>query len=305
MTMKKLPLQILAAMFCLLISGSAMSEQSEKLQALLVSGQMNEHHNMALMDQVVTEYLEQTGLFEVSLVSTPPAGENMREFAPDFSAYDVVVLNYDGDEWSEATKYAFEKYLRSGGGLVSVHSTDNAFPEWQAFLEMTGVGGWGERDESWGPAVFWGEQGMQFDYSPGQAFHPEQHVFPVTTRNTEHPVTAGMPATWLHAKDELYSCLRGPAQNMQVLATGYADQNLAKVSDKNEPAIMALSYGEGRVFHSTLGHIGKNARQAPESVRCAGFISTLQRGAEWAATGVVSQPVPEDFPGPDSISVRP
>lgn len=305
MKTKNMILRVLAATSCLLINGSAMSEESEKLQALLVSGQMNKHHNMALMDQVVADYLEQTGLFEVHLVATPGAGENMAVFAPDFAAYDVVVLNYDGEEWSEATRYAFEKYVRGGGGLVSVHSTDNAFPEWQAFLDMTGVGGWGGRDESWGPAVFWGENGMEFDNSPGQAFHPKQHVFPVTTRDGDHPITAGMPDTWLHAKDELYSCLRGPAQNMQLLATAYADQDIKNASNKNEPAIFVLSYGEGRVFHSTLGHIGKNETQAPESVRCAGFISTLQRGAEWAATGTVSQPVPEDFPGPDRISVRP
>ena len=303
--MKCTKLRILAILSFLLISGPAMTEDNEKLQALVISGQMNIHHNMALMDRVVSEYLEQTGLFDVSLAATPPAGANMSSFSPDFEAYDVVVLNYDGDEWPEATKYAFEKYVRSGGGMVTVHSSDNAFPEWQAFLDMTGVGGWGGRDESWGPAVFWGEDGMEYDYSPGKAFHPKQHEFLVTTRDGDHPVTSGLPGSWLHGRDELYSCLRGPAKNMQLLASGYADPSFKNSSDKNEPVVFVLSYGEGRVFHTTLGHIGKNDSEAPASVRCVGFITTLQRGAEWAAAGQVTQPAPDDFPGPEEISVRP
>jgi hypothetical protein len=32
------------------------------------------------------------------------------------------------------------------------------------------------------------------------------------------------------------------------------------------------------------------------SMECVGFITTFQRGSEWAATGRVSLPVPEDFP---------
>ena len=303
--MKHTILRILAALSLLTISGPAMTEDNEKLQALIISGQMNKHHNMAMMDRVVSDYLEQTGLFEVSLLATPPVGANMSPFSPEFESYDVIVLNYDGDAWPESTKYAFEKYVRSGGGMVTVHSSDNAFPEWQAFLDMTGVGGWGDRDESWGPAVFWGENGMEYDYSPGKAFHPKQHEFLVTTRNGEHPVTSGLPDSWLHARDELYSCLRGPAKNMQLLASGFADLSLKNISGKNEPVILALSYGEGRVFHTTLGHIGKKDVEPPESVRCAGFITTLQRGAEWAATGQVSQPAPGDFPGPEKVSVRP
>ncbi len=34
------------------------------------------------------------------------------------------------------------------------------------------------------------------------------------------------------------------------------------------------------------------------------FIVTFQRGAEWAATGKVTQRVPDDFPGPDKPSLR-
>jgi hypothetical protein len=41
-------------------------------------------------------------------------------------------------------------------------------------------------------------------------------------------------------------------------------------------------------------------------MHCVGFITTLVRGTEWAASGKVTQTdVPADFPTPDKVSVRP
>ena len=37
------------------------------------------------------------------------------------------------------------------------------------------------------------------------------------------PITQGLPTEWLHTKDELYAQLRGPAENIDVLATAYSD----------------------------------------------------------------------------------
>ena len=296
---------VLFTVVLLSLSGAVMSDQTQAIRALLVDGQMNKHHNMEVMSESVTGYLEETGLFEVTRVSTPPPGADMSGFAPNFENFDVVVLNYDGDSWPETTQAAFESFISGGGGLVTVHSTDNAFPKWPAFLEMTGVGGWGGRDETWGPAVYWGDNGIEYDHGPGAAFHPPQHEFPVTIRNGGHPVTEGLSMHWMHGKDELYSGLRGPAKNLEVLATGFADESLENTSGRHEPVLMALAFGEGRIFHTTLGHVNRNATAAPASIQCAGFITTLQRGAEWAATGNVSQEVPDDFPAGGKLSIRP
>ena len=91
--------------------------------------------------------------------------------------------------------------------------------------------------------------------------------------------------------------LRGPAKNLTVLATAFADP-VYRGTGRNEPILMAIDYGKGRVFHSTMGH---GAAQC----KSVAFIVTLQRGAEWAATGKVTQKVPADFPGPDKPVVRP
>ena len=102
----------------------------------------------------------------------------------------------------------------------------------------------------------------------------------------------------MHAQDELYDRLRGPAPDaMTILATAFSDPDMDG-SGEQEPMLMALTYGRGRVFHTTLGH-------GPEAMRCVGFIATMQRGVEWAATGKVTQSVPADFPTAEKVSSRP
>ena len=60
--------------------------------------------------------------------------------------------------------------------------------------------------------------------------------------------------------------------------------------------------GKGRVF-ATL--IGTPDHEENPALQCAGFIVTLQRGAEWAATGKVTQEVPFDFPTAAGTVLRP
>ena len=100
----------------------------------------------------------------------------------------------------------------------------------------------------------------------------------------------------MHAQDELYDLLRGPAENMKVLATAYADEAKGG-SGRHEPMLMTIEYGKGRIFHTPMGH-------GDYSQECTGFIACLQRGAEWAATGQVTQQLPKDFPGPDEFTQR-
>ena len=75
----------------------------------------------------------------------------------------------------------------------------------------------------------------------------------------------------MHTTDELYDRLRGPAKNVQVLATAFSAVE-TRGTGEHEPILMAIRYGEGRIFHTTLGH-------AIVSQRCNGFIATLQRGS--------------------------
>ncbi len=287
----------MAAAFILIAACFGQAEAA-KLKALIVDGQNN--HKWQETTPVLKTLLEETGLFKVDVATSPPKGQPMDSFKPDFEKYDVVVSNYNGDEWRQETKDAFDKYVKGGGGFVSYHAADNSFPKWGEYNEMIGIGGWGGRNEESGPMVRFRDGKVVFDTSPGKGgAHPPKHDFQVIMRDCEHAVTVGLPEKWMHGNDELYCNLRGPAKNMHVLATAFADPAQKNGSGEHEPMLFTISYGKGRVFHTTLGH-------HVEQMQGVGFIFTLQRGTEWAATGKVTQTeVPKDFPTADKPSARP
>jgi len=286
-------LPLLALITVAVLAGNAAAK--EKLDVLIIDGQNN--HKWELTTPVRKKALEAAGIFSVDVATSPPKGGDMSKFQPKFADYDAVVSNYNGQMWSDATQKALLDYVRGGGGFVVVHAANNAFPRWQEYNEMIGLGGWGGRNEGHGPYVYFKEGEVVRDQSKGSGgHHGRQHEFQVVVRNEKHPVTAGMPKAWMHAKDELYDKLRGPAAEMTVLATAYADPGTGG-SGRHEPMIFTIDYGQGRVFHTPMGH-------ADYSMQCAGFVTTLQRGTEWAATGKVTVPIPDDFPTATQVSSR-
>jgi type 1 glutamine amidotransferase len=274
-------------------------EPGEKLKALIVDGQNN--HNWKATTPILKDILESSGRFAVEVATTPAGGlgdgSGWDKFTPNFSEFDVVVSNYNGQLWPEPVRKALEAYVAGGGGFVPVHAANNSFPEWPEYNKMIGLGGWGGRNEKHGPYLRFrdGKVVLINDPGPGGS-HGAYHEYPLETRAPEHPVMAGLPEKWMHTGDELYDRLRGPAENITVLATAHAAKDKGGTGE-DEPLLMAIDYGKGRVFHTALGH-------DENSMKCVGFIATLQRGAEWAATGKVTVAKPEDFPTADKVSKR-
>lgn len=265
-----------------------------KIRVLIVDGQNN--HQWAKTTPLLKAALEEAGIFAVDVATSPKKGEKMDDFKPDFAKYQVVVSNYNGDDWSADTKKAFEDFISNGGGLVSYHAADNSFPKWEAYNKMIGVGGWGGRTEKAGPMLRYRDGKIVRDENKGgRGGHGKRHEFAVETREPTHPIMQGLPAKWMHAADELYATLGGPAENVAVLATAFSDKSTGGTGE-NEPMLMAITYGKGRIFHTTLGH-------DETSVKDVGFVVTLSRGTEWAATGKVTQKVPENFPGAEKVTV--
>ena len=336
---------ILSATFLLLTfpSGVFAQNMNRKLKALIIDGE-NNHGIWPKTTIMMKDFLEESGLFEVDIDRTMytwqgphhdkvEGVEDIKElltmyplangqkttavdkpkpdpnYSPDFDNYDVIINNmgWQASSWPEETKKNFEDYMANGGGLVIVHAANNSWGDWPEYNKMIGIGGWGGRNAESGTYAHLDDAGKLVLDTPegGCGSHGPQYEYTIETRNGDHPIMQGIPAKWLHTKDELYERMCGPAENMTILATAYADEEKnappwnknVKGTGMHEPVLFTIDYEKGRVFHTILGHMGY-------SMECVGFRTTFLRGAEWSATGKVNQPVPEDFPGTDKVSLH-
>lgn len=247
---------------------------SPKLQALIVTGQNTAGHDWRGTTPVLRKVLEDTGRFEVR-VTEEFRGGGAETLAP----YDLVILSYyDARKpelrWGERAETALTNYVRAGKGLVIFHFATAAFDGWVEFEKMSG-GNW----------------------RPNFGHHSARHDYTVTVRDQQHPITRGMKATFPQGNDELYANLKWqPEGSFHVLATAWDEHSLYKTGEKqpipgkglDQPSLWTLDYGKGRVFVDALGH-------DPEAMKVPGFIATLTRGAEWAATGTVTIPLPAEL----------
>jgi uncharacterized protein len=243
-----------------------------KIQALIITGQNG--HDWRATTPVLRKLLEDSGRFEVRVT------EEYRGAGPDTLApYDVLILNYYEKRqpelrWGERADTALLNYVRGGKGLVVYHFAMAAFDGWGEYEKMCGA-----------------------NWRPNNGHHSARHDFTVTIKDQEHPITRGMKTSFIQSNDELYANLKWqPEGSYHLLATAWDDHSRYKPGEKqpvpgpglDQPMLWTVNYGKGRVFVTALGH-------DPDAMKSAGFVATLTRGAEWAATGDVSIPLPEDL----------
>jgi type 1 glutamine amidotransferase len=291
-----------------LLNGTALGGDDRphpKRSVLIVDGVNN--HDWQRATRILKSILLESGLFTVDVATSPPADappEQWQAWKPDFARYDVVLMNFNGGHtsrgihWPRELERSLEDYVSRGGGLVSYHAANNSFPEWPAYNQMIGLG-W--RDRDFGPSLIVDEDGKVIEVPRGQGRNPghgPEHDFVVTGRDTRHPITTGMPRRWLHPHEQLTHGQHGPAKDMTVLTYAYS-----RDTKQNEVMDWVVPYGRGRVYTTMLGHLWRNGPDT--AMRCVGFQTMLIRGVEWAASGEVTYPVPEDFPTASEIKLRP
>jgi uncharacterized protein len=291
----------IGVVFLLAIVGAASVSQAQepkKVRVLIVDGQNN--HNWRATTPVMKKALLDSGKFSVDVSTNLKLGDKAPDgwesvpFPPDLGKYDVLVSNYNGAPWPKEFNDTLDAQLKAGKiGLSIVHAANNSFGGWNEYRQMIGMGWYGAKT---GDRLLLDDKGERVIIPKGNGDGPGHRYtgkFAITIRDDKHPITKGMPLEWAHNNDELYDNMRGPIENVHLLATAYS-----KGTKAHEPMIWTVSYGKGRVFHTPMGH-------DVNAMRCIGFQATLQRGTEWAATGNVTQPIPSNFPSADKVSVVP
>jgi len=275
--------------------------ENHRIKVLIVDGFSN--HDWKINTALLRGILEPTGLFEVS-VSTTPANRNAPEWdtwRPQFTNYDVVIQTFNdlngGAMWPEEVKTAFESYVTNGGGFFDYHAGNNSFARWPAYNEMIGLG-WRDKNFGWAVSVDTNENLVRIPAGEGEGTGHGPQV-PVVIHNLgEHPIHAGFPKEWMTPHLEVYYYARGPANNMEALSYGFDPH-----TKMFWPTEWTVAYGQGRVYSATFGHVWRGEVQ-PEALRCAGVQTTLIRALQWLAKRPVDYPVPSDFPTKDALSIR-
>lgn len=294
-----------ALMLLAVASLAAPVSAQDKIKVVIIDGQNN--HAWAKTTPFLKKALEETGRFAVDVSTNlnpekpqKPELPATTKFPPDLSAFQVVISNYNGQPWPAEFQKALESQLKAGKiGFVVFHAANNSFPgKWSEFDRMIGMG-W--RNNAYGERLFVDDSGKtqkeEKGKGPGAGELPNM-PFQVQVRDFEHPVTKGMPKEWMHTADQLVHGLRGPVEDVHILATAYSDPKKGKQgTGKHEPMIWTVKYGQGRVFHTPMGH-------DLTSIGCVGFLTTIGRGTEWAATGTATLPIPGDFPTGEKASLR-
>ncbi len=302
---------LLVILFAGLLPGSSKAPQA-KIRVLILDGFSN--HDWQRTTLLLRGILESAGEFEVQVSTAPqePGSAAWAAWRPHFADFDVVIqtCNENGangllqgvkvkPDWPEAVKKEFADYVRKGGGVYIFHAGENAFVGWKEYEQMVGLS-W--RNADYGTAIRLTDTGEIVRIPPGdgRGTGHGQRGDVLVTRLGEDPIHAGLPRSWRSPEMEVYYYARGPAEGIKVLA--YARDSDPKLG-LLWPVEWTTTYGKGRVYISTYGHVWPGDVKTP-GLQDAAVQTIVPRALEWLARRPVTYPVPADFPGTGAISVR-
>ena len=276
---------------------------NQPIRVLIIDGFSN--HDWKQTTLMVKSILEETGRFAVTISTAPNTADEMSRTSwnPEFEKYGVVIQNTNniqdtGLRWPRRVEQRLENYVRAGGGLYILHSANNAFPHWQEYNRMIGLG-WRSKETGYALQLDSGDRITRIPPGQGEGTNHGARFDAIIHVVNKHPINKGYPERWRTASMELYRYARGPAENITVLSAA-TDSTTGQIW----PVEWVVSYGKGKVYASSMGHLWKGDIY-PVSYRCIGFQTTLIRAAEWLATGKVTYPVPRNFPTKETTSLQP
>ncbi len=149
--------------------------------------------------------------------------------------YNALIFSNSNNEAFEndAQRDAFRSYIQAGGGFVGIHSASGSERNWP---------------------YFWATLGGKF------VRHPPFQKFVVHVKDTNHPATKDLPATFEWADECYYMDHLNPAIHPLLVADPAAIQDPEKAAHPGElvagflPLAWYQEFDGGREFYTSLGH---------------------------------------------------
>lgn len=232
-----------------------------RIPVLIVSGANN--HDWEWTTPSLQGILQQSGKFAAEVTYEPGEFLANRQNLEKFAA---LVLDYNGPRWGEAAEKNFLDAVSGGTGVAVIHAANNAFSGWVEYEKMVG--------HLWRKGTG----------------HGRFHRYDVEVLDRDHPITRDLPPIRRHP-DELYHRLMYMHDvPFRVLASSYSAIGTGGTGNM-EPMVIVKNYGQGRIFHTPLGHVWSGNENSRSSHKSPAFREIVVRGVEWAATGNVTPPL--------------
>lgn len=177
----------------------------------------------------------------------------------ELDLYDAIVFNTrreDEDTLESEQRTSLTQFIGGGKGFVVIHIASCKPKDWGEYHDVTG-GGW----------------------VTGSSYHPPYGQLMVNVTNSDHPCASGI--TDFVTNDELYMNLEVRPNN-EVFMTAKSEEGTHMWHGQSTfmpagtfPVAWTRSYGNGRVFNTTLGHNGLSF-QTPQ------FQQLILNGLDWA-----------------------
>ena len=187
------------------------------------------HENIATSVDTIRQLGAENG-FDIDASDDPTlfTFENLKK-------YKAIIFSNSNNEafTADSQREAFQKFVRSGGGVVGIHIATGSERQWP---------------------YFWSVMGGRF------IRHPVLQKFTVIVKDTKHPATAGLPATF-EWEDECYLFDKTNPDVKVLLAADPAklkdpkkDTQPGSLRDGQYPLSWYNTFDGGRQYYISLGH---------------------------------------------------
>lgn len=247
--MKKPIKSLLIAVILGLLTAGIVTQGAEPKKVLVVTTTLGfRHSSIPTAEKILNKLGAQSGLFTVEYARVEPNDPEFKD--PNTKRVDnqkvraaiekvlaekmnaTALRNYDAIIFANTTgdlplpdKDAFLNWLKSGKAFIGMHSCSDTFHGWPAYIQMLG-----------------GEF----------ATHGAQAGVECMNEAPTNPANARMGKSWVINQEEIYLIKNYDASQCQPVLT--LDKHPNTKAAGNFPISWCKSYGQGRVFYTSLGH---------------------------------------------------